>query len=247
MTAYVKDAGVWKPLVSGRPWVRDAGVWKQPTQGYVKDAGVWKPFLTIPKALTRIGTQSTSTGQTVSTFTVDFGAAEATKVAILAIGARSSNSSDQSVTSVSFGGTTGTLVVENDQSNAVDSSIWAAALPAGGSMTVTITGNNRSQTAITAYHLIGTGVSTTPFHTASQRAGTPSVALNIPSDGVAIGVISDDSTGDHTWIGLTEHFDASVGGTRSYSFADATGLAAQTGRTISVSGGSTKGLAVASW
>jgi len=88
-----------------------------------------------------------------------------------------------------------------------------------------------------------------PVDTDNSVLTNPSVALNVPTDGYAIGVCVFSGSATTTWTGLTETTDAVADSNTNYTGASADFAAAETGRTMTCdSGAATEPVGVfASW
>ena len=151
------------------------------------------------------------------------------------------NSGAGTVSSVTVGGVSATLVITRGSASA-GASVWIyiAEVPTGTTATVTITMSGDTSLGAATYILRNRATTTA---TSSSTAEDPSLNLNIAAGGAAVGVSMVRDGTVSTWTGLTENFDTD---TRSGEwFSGASGGTPGTPATISISRGSASHYAAA--
>lgn len=179
---------------------------------------------------------------TVYTFSAaDISTAAADRKIVVGIQA---NDGGNTVSSVTVGGISASLVIALDDGNS-RTELWQADVPTGTTADIVVTfsgGANACDIGVWAVY----GAAAAAHHTASSSANPPSANLNIPANGVAIGVARENGSGVlSTWTNLTERFDRTSGTGASDAF-----VAAETGRTITctpAAGGAEMPMVLASW
>lgn len=155
------------------------------------------------------------------------------------------------VTAVSIGGVSATIVKNQiGTSGFVTATLAIAAVPSGTSGTVVVT-LDAGESGIIALHRAVNLTSATPYHTASDIGDALSMSINVPEGGFVIACGGYDvSSAAVTTAGVTEDYDftPSGDGTRAVG-GSASGLSAQTGRTVSFTqgGGGNPASVAASW
>lgn len=168
-------------------------------------------------SLTYVGTGANADNQSTYTFSaVSFGAPELGRYMVAAIAMRDDNSSGQT-NSVTIGGVSATRVVSLAKtfgsSNAVDASIWIAAVPTGTSGDVVATMQTTSGSCgLALYRLTGIASPTAAATASNSTGGATSldVSLNTLNRGMAIGISAVSSTQALGWSGLTEDVETQV-------------------------------------
>lgn len=155
-----------------------------------------------------------------------------------------------STPSVTIGGVSATLAVSVIQGSSNATGLAIAAVPTGtsGSVVVTLGGGTAANCSICVYSTT-TLQNATAFNTTTSTSTDPSVTLDIPAKGFAIGIgESNSNTASPTWSGLTERSENIVESNTVTSASD-NFLAAETARAISITySGSANGSACfASW
>jgi hypothetical protein len=176
-----------------------------------------------------------------------FGTASADRSIVVGAAGQSGGGA-AAITSLSIGGVSASqLLVASETSNAIE--FWIAAVPTGSSGTVTVDwAAQRARCAIAVWAV--TGLLSSAVSDSAQESGFGSTpgngTVNVPAGGVVLGMTYDGGTGGRTWSwsGLTEGVDASFGGGRSYSAANADFATAEAGSAVSAtpSGNTTGGL-----
>lgn len=220
MAQFVKDAGVWKPV--RLPYVKDAGVWKPIPNNWVRDGGVWKQAFRRG-GLTYMGYSYFATGGGAVTFPdMPFGEADPDRVIIVVTAHHSGSlTTDATVTNISIGGVTATLVTNGQQGRG----IGAARVPLGtsGTVVVTITGAG-AYMPIGVYRVLGLN-SLSPTATITAPG-----SITQPANGFLVGAASalGSPISPITFNGLTTDFqeqhDSSVNLAVGHTDLDVTGL-----------------------
>lgn len=154
------------------------------------------------------------------------------------------------LSSVTIGGVSATIVkqVTNNVSNTDVAGIAIAAVPTGTTGDIVVTwGASMVRCAIMAYR--ATGINATAYDSDSSTSGNPSVSLDIPASGFAIGGGLTAASTTTSWTGLTEDTDGTLESFVTYSSAHDEFPSGETGRTITMTfGSSTESAGVfASW
>lgn len=204
-----------------------------------------------PINLTYVANAADTTNASSYTFSSQsFGGEDARRFVLVGLNARAAGA--VTISSVTIGGVTATPLVTVTNSGGGDSSITAiygSLVPTGttGSVVVVASASlNRCNIGI--WRLIANSM--TPHATYSSTANNPSVSMNVPANGFAIGrAQSIGSSPTATWAGLTESFDTVTEATGNTGATGSFG-AAQTGLTVSCTWTATSGLdafVAASW
>ena len=193
----------------------------------------WSNFYSSPPPLVSVGTCTVasltylgSASSNTNAASFNFGNFTAAQAGLIVVAFHSVGNTSQTVTSVSIGGSAGTIHF------ATGSATWKSAIATGpvaaGAQNVTVTLSGATGT------LAGSGVgvwlltnyqSATPFSTALNGTTTnaSTLSLNIPANGVAIFSHRRDAyTGASTWSSATQRQAISYGTTvtRHHVFAD---------------------------
>lgn len=195
MTAYAKDAAVWKPT-NGKPWVKDAGIWKQPVQGYARDAGIWKPALATPVSVEHFGTV-TSSGSAPNFGTISIGEAEENRLIVAILGLQ--NTSNRTYTGCLIGGIAATSVYAGTGSFPLQS-MYSRVMNAGTSATFTATVSGTGSTCSCSVYAIKSLISPDPIWTDYGQAWNsgPRVLTGVAVAGgviIASGMAYNDTSG----------------------------------------------------
>jgi hypothetical protein len=142
--------------------------------------------------------------------TVNFGADVANRYIVVAA---QTDGGNHSISGVTIGGVTATLVVQNGNGGTEQVSLWIAQ-PTGTSGTVTLTMATAPLAAGVMVYRMTNPSSATAYHTATGTgvSGVISMNLNIPSGGAGIAAAGEHTTspvpGTKAWSGLTKDFEA---------------------------------------
>lgn len=179
------------------------------------------------------GAESSSDLTTYTFSTQNLGVADSARYIIVGIMARAIGGST-TVSSVTVGGISATLVVEhfNSSSNSDYAGLWIAAVPTGTTGDVVVTFSaGQLRAHIDLWRAVNIS-SATATDTDKSTASPPSVALDIPAGGFAIGCGCSGAGGSScTWTGLTENNDR-ITESLNGSVASDVFASAQTGLTI---------------
>lgn len=173
-----------------------------------------------------------ATDQTTYTFaSQSFGATAADRKIVVGVGARGSG--NFTISSVTIGGVTATLVVNSSSGLQDQAALYIADVPTGttGSVVIVLsTGILRC--GIGVWRMIG-AASSTPTDTGISAADPATTTLTISANGSGVGYgIQIDATSTATWTGLNEDFDEVIEATITQSGAS---LNSGAGGDISVS------------
>lgn len=174
-----------------------------------------------------------ATDQTTYTFNnVDIGVAHSTRRVVVAV------ASVSTISSATIGGVSATIHIQvgsGDQAGLI-----SAVVPTGTTATISITFTAAGlMCGIGVYRLINE-TSGSPHATASDTTvatGVLSTTINVPTNGSLFAVAKAFQKAGpltFTWSGATERYDQAVESLDTHSGASETGLASQTGRTVSV-------------
>ncbi len=139
------------------------------------------------------------------------------------------------LSSVSIGGSAATILIQNSNTVTNTNVIGLASriVPAGSTTTIAVTwseGMLRSQIGV--WTATGLADCTNPYDSDSSIATDPSVALDIPENGIAIGAGQSDE--EATWTGLTENYDQTLEVFIDLTAASAENLSTEIGRTVTI-------------
>lgn len=213
---------------------------------------------------TRLFTDSDSsnTGMSTYSFTVDTGREDATRYIVVdASGFHSLTAT--TLNSITIGGSGATIHRSEKSTRAPNSAnamsaIAGLALPSGTSTTVTVVFSTTIFACGVAIYALYDLVSTTPFAANGNTADTTtsvSTTLNIPGGGIGIATCTSYNiiTGPASLTGLTQDFDITVspGGTDQFeqNGGSSENMSAETGRTITATGTGTlpRSICAVSW
>jgi len=139
------------------------------------------------------------------TFTAQsLGTAHADRIIIAAVMSR--NGGSVSLSSVTIGGVTASIVVSDTLSNDI-AALAVAAVPSGstGDVVVTHSTSGSVRCAVALYRAVG--FSATPGAVASDISGSRSISIAVPTDGVAIGAFKRGNSVAITWTGVDEDYN----------------------------------------
>jgi hypothetical protein len=141
------------------------------------------------------------------------------------------------ITSITIGGNAASVVYQQDADGTGLTRLAAIAsllVTSGTTATIVVTPSttaNRMRVAV--YTLTGTDDCTTLADSDFSEAADPSVALDVPANGSAVGACTDGVSGSATWTGLTETYDSADEAAAMISTGGAADFAAlQTGLTM---------------
>lgn len=186
---------------------------------------------------------------------IAIGTASATRKVVVGAACVGSAASARSVSSMTIGGVSATYVI--GQSDALGSQqyrveIWQATVPTGTTGDIVTTWNaNVAQHGIGVYAIYD--AASAAHDTGGSTASPMSDTLNIPANGVAVGVAGSNGGATFTWTNLTEAYDAEMkttGGTnQNHTGAYAAFATLQTGLAITCAEttGTARRMAIASW
>lgn len=195
-----------------------------------------------PPKLTFLGS-----GQVSGSATLNLGTIVVPYAGLVIVSTGGIAGSGRSISTVSIGGTNGTI------HNQWDGGIWlphgfASRAVAAGSHNVTVTFSASMNQAGAAVYLLTNYASATPHasvNVAWAAAGSPrNLNINIPANGVAIFQANSDRTINGTWTGATKDLTQT-----QYEAASCVVAAAETPRTVNYTwtGGANPGSSGMSW
>lgn len=206
-------------------------------------------------SISRTAASSSGADQNAYTFSsLSFGAEASDRIIAVSIITRDAGTTPRSVTTVTIGGVSATVVVEasNIATNVGFVAIAYAAVPTGttGDVVVDFDGSdNLLRCGVVVHRIVGSNP--TPHDSSGADGANPSTTIDVPADGIALAVsTSGASLPTCTWTGLTEDLETQIGGeatdmsTASDAFGTTqTSLAVQATWSANVN----PALAVASW
>jgi len=209
------------------------------------------PAATIPATVVFTDNNVDPANQIAYTFSSQaIGTALPTRKVVVAVGCMPSASAVRTVSTLTVGGISATLVKQVNQAsgNYPAIEIWQADVPTGTTADVIVTWNAgciRCGIGVWAVYDAASAADDTGNSTASPLTNT----LNIPANGVAIGYSMSGASATHSWTNLTEKFDETVEGGMTHSGASDAFAAEQTGLAITdtLSAGGEQLMALASW
>ena len=217
----------------------------------------WFPGVAI-RFPTRVyqGSTHNNTSGTTRTFTSHaIGVAHASRLVVVAIQYSHGIVLNRPISSVTIGGNTATLHLQNvtPTNTSWRTGVASLAVASGTTATITVTVSGVDlvgDMVISVYALYNLN-SHTPVHTAGNAAVTTtsiSVNLNISAGGIGIAAMISSANEGHTIVGLVEDADALAGGIR-YIPSSSQYMSAETGRTISQSSASSasRSMSTVSW
>lgn len=188
-----------------------------------------------PPTITFLQSTNDTANLTTYTFTSqNLGTANANRYIAVCTTQRSS----PTLSSVTIGGVSATIVAQANNTGNV-AGIAIALVPTGATGDIVVTwGSSGLNCAISVYQ-IDNLLSATPFHSITDITASPSINLNIPASGIALGFATVQNSSPMSWSGLTERDEGLLESVIDYSSASDAFVAAETGRAISVSYAST--------
>jgi len=178
--------------------------------------------------------QAASDSADLDTYTFasqNLGTADSNRYIIVSLSARATTTTAFTVSSVSVGGVTGTIVQQysNVITNVCLSAIAIVAVPSGTTGDVVVT---LSRTALRCCIALYGAVGINPTATDSGTSGdaNPTYAIDIAADGVAIGVVgrASGAADTATWTNITEDYDSVIDTTFNFTGASAAFVEQQT-------------------
>ena len=175
-----------------------------------------------------------SYGASTKTFSaLDIGTASADRIVIVAL-IGIPNAGTVTISSVTIGGVSAASCCTGIGDTQAFVEFWAATVPSGttGDVAVTASGNMfNCFVGVWATTGLGSGTATA---SGTSTADPGSASLNISAGGIALGAgFNSNNAPNVTWSNLTEDFDSTQGGSRTYTGASQAFAAAQTGLSLS--------------
>ena len=190
-------------------------------------------------ALTFLQTAASTSDLTTYTFSSqNLGEAASDRYIVVAVHARSNEGGASSVSSVTVGGVSATIIQQiyklySNTPNVV--ALAMAKVPTGTTGNVVVTLNKGSlRCAIGLWRL--TNIKDTPTDSGKSSDSTPTYNLDIKAGGYAIAAATKEQ-GAFTWTNITEKYDTTCETYLNYSGASDTYATAQTDLAISASSG----------
>lgn len=184
---------------------------------------------------------NTGSSDSYSFTNMSIGVAEPTRLIVLAVNIRNSSFA-ASITSISIGGITPTHIVTranggNSRNGYV--ALYIAAVPTGTTATVNITLNSATgSAAVGLYRLVNfASAAAFDFSPTSDIDNQNNMTVDVPDQGVVVAVATLIGASSSTWSGVTENVDY-PDSSDSMTHACSDFLPAETGRSVSNSGGS---------
>lgn len=185
--------------------------------------------------ITFLQTNGSATNLTTYTFTAEnLGAASSDRKIIVAITGRSSDGAARSISTVTIGGVSASIAVQQS-TNGNESGIAIASVPTGTSGDIVIVfSNTMGNCDIGTFSTTGVS-SDTPTDSGASTANPGTYDLDVTAGGVAVAISSVDieSANMNTWAGLTERWDAQQSSSNNWSGASDAFATTQTNLTVS--------------
>lgn len=198
--------------------------------------GMFKPIAAggVPFGITYVGTATDASNLT----TYDFGSFSIPNDGYVIVGVVSEAGAARTISSVSIGGTNGTIYAQYDTTNWVPHGFAYRSVTAGSQNITVVFSAGMSRAAIAVW-VITTSTQTAPNAgaNAAWAAGVTSRApsFNIPTNGVAAYICYRATASNTTWSSATEQGDVAVETSHQFSFADKTVTTAITPHTETAS------------
>lgn len=191
-----------------------------------------------------LGLASSSSSAT----TYDFGTFTLNKPGILVVGVLGNGSTTRTISSVSMGGSAGTIYAQYDSTQWVPHGFAYRPL-GGGAQNVSVTFSGAMSQAFVAAWLVTGSRQTAPSAGGNGAWGgggvtSRSVSFNIPANGVAMYIHFHANNNSVTWSSATERADTAVGTVSRASAADKTVTAAISPHTETVTWSGSDGATV---
>lgn len=180
-----------------------------------------KSSTAIPASIVFTDNSVSGTNGTVFTFSSQsLGTATTDRQILVTLWGRDDGAGSPALTSVTVGGVTATVdITYLSGSNRNRAAVVRAAVPTGTTGDVVVTFDTtveRCGIGVYAMYDAATSVTDTGFSEASTMTDT----LNIPANGVAVGIAAIGGGGrTYTWTNLSEDFDEAVEGDETYTGA----------------------------
>lgn len=177
-------------------------------------------------ALTGAFLQDTTNTADLTTYTFasqNLGTADTDRCIIVIAISRKAGAA-HTLSSASIGGVSATIIQNqnNQVTNSDTAAMFSAIVPTGTTGDIVVTWSTTVlRTAIMAYRVVGVDSCTTPYASAASTASDPSVSLDVPAGGFAVGGGLSAAATTATWTGLTENADATLESFVTYSSASA--------------------------
>jgi hypothetical protein len=188
---------------------------------------------------------NTSSGTSFDFTSQAIGTAAAGRVVIVGI-----VNDSQTVSSVSIGGVSASLVKRQRDGTSANAELWSAVVATGTTATISIAfAGTTERPGIGVWAIYG--ASSSPSATAGASGNAPSTTISVPAGGFAVGCIMHNTGGSSTfsWSGLTENYDAVIASSNSHSGASSLFTAAQAPLSVTCtqSGGTNNAMALAAF
>ena len=194
-------------------------------------------------------TDNTVNGSNLTTYTFSsqsLGTAAASRQIVVGVIASGAGPA-RTVSSLTIGGVSASLIKAQTGQSEGNTEIWSAAVPSGttGDVVVVLSsGWNRCGFGVWRM----TGASTSASDTGGSVANPLNDSLDIPANGGAIGLSHNQLDATTDWTNLDEDYDEEVGASVYQSGASKTFAAAQSALSITAAAGSSSPqMALASW
>lgn len=186
-----------------------------------------------PLTLTYIGSATSTTSST----TINYGnfTAATDGLMIVLVRGRNNSGGTQSVTSVSIGGSLGSVHVNPATANPMGA--IASRVVSAGSNNVTAVYSGAAFNSIAAVWLLTGYSSATPYSTdgngAAVSATSVTATLDIPAGGIGVFGCYHENANAHTWTNATEIDDVALATSYRYSWASTSSPALLTAQAVS--------------
>ncbi len=200
-------------------------------------------FTVISSAYTQTFLQAAALTTDLTTYTFsaqNLGAADAARCIVAAIHSRATLTTAFTISSVTINAVSASipLQISNTASNANVVGFAIAAVPTGTSGDVVVVLSRAGvRAAVALWSTTGLPCGESPNDTDSSTATNPSVLLNVPANGFALGACSIGGNSTTTWTGLAEDYDAVSESALNYTGAGDDFAVAQSNLTLTCDSG----------
>lgn len=251
MPISARVSGAWKQCDA--VYARVSGTWQKLAEVWARVSGTWKRVHSTPSVTYGERQSSTLNSPFYSFSAVDIGTAADDRLVLVNVNGSHASASGRTISSVTVGGVTATRLegAQGSLSGTLRAEIWAAPVPTGTDATVTVAWSATMEDCTVATFAVSGLNDTTPRATAASptpATGSESVTIDALEDGIMVACWFYGGPAAATWSGLDEAYDSEGTTNRRNSGASASGMTAETGRSVGVSasGGNSCALAVVS-
>jgi hypothetical protein len=191
-------------------------------------------------SLLYLGTASSSSSTTTYNLaSVPFGQPAQERYIVCGVTAERAAPTTYGIASATIGDVAADVIAAVEETTGgIDSYMIIAKTPSGSSGTVSITFNSGQVFCHVGLWRVTGIASATPFDTALAVGDPTTLSIDVPNNGIVIGVAQNATSGTvFATTGVTENYDVSFDGSRHVGGSVA-GLSSQTGRVVTFNGAS---------